>query len=45
MAFLLPRFGVAIEWRWIFYRHFAEGIKKPARSGHLAEIYQSHNGR
>lgn len=28
-----------------FYRHFAEGIKKPARSGHLAEIYHSHSGR
>jgi hypothetical protein len=27
----------------IFYRHFAE--HKNPRGGHLAEIYQSHNGR
>jgi hypothetical protein len=26
---------MAIKWRWIFYRHFPERIKKPARGGQV----------
>ncbi|CDL62189.1 hypothetical protein [Klebsiella pneumoniae IS39] len=32
---------MAIKWRCIFYRHFSDHIKKPARGGHFMNFFRA----